>query len=438
MAESVLLIGGGGREHALAMEMSTSPTLQRIYCAPGNAGTALVAKTENLPFGVDDSELIVDFALKHRNGLTVMIGPEAPLVSGLADKLRAEAINVFGPNAAAAKLEGSKAFASDFMSKYDIPQPKSHTVRTIGEAQQAIAGRTPQSFVLKADGLAGGKGVVLPTSSEQVDITLRTMLSGKGFESAGKNGVVIQERLSGPEVSVFVISDGQRHSVLPFFAQDHKRRDDGDLGPNTGGMGAYTPVPTKMISKTQLAKIQDIASRTITGMAKQGTPYQGVLYIGLMLAAERSGDPIVIEYNVRFGDPEAQVVLPALSAAGVDVYQMLRDTASGNVPTLEAQVKPDKAALSVCLAAAGYPEKPIKGEIIYGLKQSYPNVTIHHGGTKLVDKDTVTSGGRVLYVTGQGKTVDAAAAAAYAAIGAQGIHFSGMHYRTDIGHQARN
>jgi phosphoribosylamine--glycine ligase len=437
VAGSVLIIGSGGREHALAVEMNTSPDIGRIYCAPGNPGTATADKTENLAFGPNDTAEIIKFAVANKEGLTVVIGPEAPLVAGLADRLRQENIPVFGPNRAAAKLEGSKSFASDFMRKYAIPQPESQTVHTVDQARRAIENRPPETMVLKADGLAGGKGVVLPTTIEEAELTLASMLSGESFESAGADGVVIQERLSGPEVSVFVISDGDAHSIIPFFAQDHKRLGTGDTGPNTGGMGAYTPVPEKMFNEQGLSKIREIAAQTIAGMAKEGTPYQGVLYIGLMLAKEHEGDPVVIEYNARFGDPETQVILRSLTGIGVDVYGMIRDTAAGSTPDLGAPKFTGQAALTVCLAAKGYPEKPEKGAVIHGLGKTYPNVIVHHGGTKQDGAEVVVSGGRVLYVTGQGASVDEAAAAAYAAIGKDGIHFEGMQYRTDIGYQAR-
>ncbi|HMI09466.1 MAG TPA: phosphoribosylamine--glycine ligase [Candidatus Saccharimonadales bacterium] len=437
MAGSVLIIGSGGREHALAVEMSKSPDVTLIYCAPGNPGTASVQKTENLPFGPNDTAEIIKFTTAAKDGLTVVIGPEAPLVAGLADQLRQENIPVFGPNATAARLEGSKSFASDFMRKYTIPQPESQTVHTIDEAYDAIKNRAPETMVLKADGLAGGKGVVLPTTIIEAESTLASMLSGESFESAGADGVVIQERLSGPEVSVFVISDGDQYSIIPFFAQDHKRLGTGDTGPNTGGMGAYTPVPEKMFNEQGLSKIREIAAQTIAGMAKEGTPYQGVLYMGLMLAAERNGDPIVIEYNARFGDPETQVILCSLTGIDVDVYKMIRDTAAGNTPDLDDPKFTGQAALTICLAAKGYPENPEKGAVIHGLDKTYPNVIVHHGGTKQDGVEVVVSGGRVLYVTGQGASVDEAAQAAYAAVGEDGIHFEGMQYRTDIGHQAR-
>lgn len=435
--ESVLLIGGGGREHAFALEMSKSPQLDEIAWAAANPAIDTIDKAEDVSRITNNTDEIVHFAAERKSGLTVVIGPEAPLVTGLSDKLRQEDISVFGPSAAAAQLEGSKGFASDFMKRYNIPQPHSVRVRNTEEAFRVLANMPAEEIVLKADGLAGGKGVVLPSTKEEVSLTVTSMFNGESFDNAGANGIVIQERLTGPEVSVFVISDGENYSIVPFFAQDHKRLGTGDIGPNTGGMGTYTPVPAKMINERQLEKIQEIASKTINGMAAESTPYQGVLYMGLMLANERQGDPVVIEYNVRFGDPEAQVVLSSLTDSGVDVYQMIRETAAGHAPDLGPPQFMGRAALSVCLAAKGYPEKPEKGAVIHGLNKTYPNVTIHHGGTAQKDKDIVVNGGRVLYVTGRGESVDEAAAAAYAAIGEEGIHFDGMQYRTDIGYQAR-
>jgi phosphoribosylamine--glycine ligase len=434
--ESILLIGGGGREHAFALEMSKSLQLGEIAWATGSPAIDTIEKAVDVASLASNTDDIVRFATEKKSGLTVVIGPEAPLVGGLSDKLRQEGISVFGPSATAAQLEGSKAFASEFMQRHDIPQPKSVTVRNAEEAFRELQGRLPETIVLKADGLAGGKGVVLPTSQEEMMAAVASMFNGS-FDNAAANGVVIQERLSGPEVSVFVISDGENYSIVPFFAQDHKRLGTGNVGPNTGGMGTYTPVPAEMINEQQLAKIQEIADKTIKGMAAEGTPYQGVLYMGLMLAQERDGDPIVIEYNVRFGDPEAQVVLSSLTDSGVDVYEMIRETAAGRVPDLGPPQFLGRAALSVCLASEGYPEAPKKGAVIHGLDKTYSNVTIHHGGTKRDGDNIIVNGGRVLYVTGRGESVDEAAAAAYAAIGEDGIHFEGMQYRTDIGYQAR-
>jgi phosphoribosylamine--glycine ligase len=261
------------------------------------------------------------------------------------------------------------------------------------------------------------------------------MFSGEDFDGAGKNSIVLQERLHGPEVSAFALSDGANFILLP-FAQDHKRLKDNDQGPNTGGVGAYCPLPASIVSREQNEKIRNIVAATIGGMNAEGTPYQGVLYVGLMLAEERGGDPVVIEYNARFGDPEAEVILTALSASGCDIANMLSQTAHGN---LKAIVVPPltQAALTVCLCAQGYPESPRKNDEIVGLNKTYPNTIVQYAGVAQNKETLVTSGGRVLYVTGTGKTIDEAAAAAYAAIGPDGIHFDGMQYRTDIGHQAR-
>ena len=436
---SVLLIGGGGREHAFALEMSKSPDLEEIAWASSSPAVSTIEKAIDVSSNTGSIGEIVRFAVERKSGLTVVIGPEVPLVNGLGDALREEGVAVFGPSAAAARLEGSKRFATEFMDRHDIPYPKSVIALDLGEASRALEGKLPEDVVLKADGLAAGKGVVLPSTREEMEQVLSLMFDGKSFDNAAANGLLIQERVTGPEVSVFVISDGENYSIVPFFAQDHKRLGTGNVGPNTGGMGTYTPVPAEMINERQLAKIQEIAAKTIKGMAVEGTPYQGVLYMGLMLAEERGGDPVVIEYNARFGDPEAQVVLSSLTDSGVDVYNMIRETAAGHVPDLGPPQFLGRAALSVCLAAQGYPdpEATKKGAIIHGLDRTYPNVTIHHGGTKQDGDNILVNGGRVLYVTGRGESVDEAAAAAYAAIGEDGIHFEGMQYRTDIGYQAR-
>jgi phosphoribosylamine---glycine ligase len=436
MAElDVLVVGNGGREHELSRQFSISPAVGKVYVSSGNAGTAMLDKTENVELNPTDIEGIVAFVEEHKLGL-VVIGPEAPLIAGLSDTLRAKGITVFGPSQKAAQLEASKAFAAEFMSRNNIPQPKLQTAHTLTEAFEIIKDRSPDSYVLKADGLAGGKGVVLPQTTEEAEKVLQDMFSGTGFDGAGKDAVVIQERLHGPEVSAFAVSDGRNFVLLP-FAQDHKRLNDNDEGPNTGGMGSYAPVPLSIVSPDQAAKIREIAERSIQGMAKEGAPYQGVLYIGLMLAQERNGDPAVIEYNVRFGDPETEILLPVLSESGVDVASLLLQAAQGDVSSVSLPTVFNKAALTVCLAAEGYPVNPRKGDAIQGLDAEYEGVVVHHAGTKQNDGAVITSGGRVLYVTGFGDTIDEAAAHAYAAIGPEGVHFDGMHYRTDIGHQAR-
>jgi phosphoribosylamine---glycine ligase len=344
---------------------------------------------------------------------------------------------VFGPNRQAAQLEASKSFAAAFMQRHDIPMPESWEVTNMGQARSVLQDRSPDSYVIKADGLAGGKGVVLPATQEEAEAVLQAMFDGTGFEGAGKHMVVIQERLHGPEVSAFALSDGANFVMLP-FTQDHKRLLDNDQGPNTGGMGAYCPVPNSIVGPSQAEKIRDIARRTIEGMQAEGEPYKGVLYLGVMLAEERGGDPAVIEYNARFGDPETEVLLAALQASGCDVAKLLIETAKGNLANIKLPERTTAAALTVCLAAPGYPNQIKRDMPINGLEKNYPNVVVQHGAT-LTDSEgcTVVNGGRVLYVTGTGATADEAAEHAYAAIGPHAINFEGMQYRTDIGHQAR-
>lgn len=429
--ESALIIGSGGREHAIGLSIADS--VDQVYFAPGNAGTASIPNGEN----VDVKDSPVTFAKEHSVGLTI-IGPEAPLVAGLADNFRYNRLDVVGPNANAAQLEASKSFACEFMKRQGIPFPSTHILTSTSQIDQFIRDLVPDEWVLKVDGLAGGKGVVLPESDEEMRATLYGMLSGELFDGAGKNCTLIQERLNGPEVSVFVMTDGENFVILP-SSQDHKRLENGDKGLNTGGMGSYSPVPSSIVSPEQAAKIQEIAAKTVAGMKAEEKPYQGTLYLGLMLADEYDGDPVVIEYNARFGDPEAQVVLPILQQSGVDVYELFKSVADNrlNAESVQSGSLIGRSALTVCLAAEGYPNSPKKGEVINGLDKTYGGVVIHHGGTKRNEEAVVTNGGRVIYVTGTGETVDEAAAKAYAAIGPDGVNFAGMQYRTDIGKQAR-
>jgi phosphoribosylamine---glycine ligase len=426
MAE-VLIVGSGGREYELGRAISISPEVEKIYFSPGNAGT------EMLPKGENTSVNPLDFP----SDVFTVIGPEAPLVAGLADELRTAGRLVFGPSSAAAKLEGSKSFAATFMKENGIPQPNFYAADNLSCALALTEGADPSKYVIKADGIASGKGVVLPKTVEQAEEVIKDMFHGK-YEGAGSERVVFQERLSGPEASVFVVSDGKNFTILP-LAQDHKRLKEGDMGPNTGGMGSYAPA-SPLVNDSQLEKIFDIAEKTINGMRNLGTPYQGLLYIGLILAEEYGGDPCVIEYNCRFGDPETQVVLPLLENAGVDTYQLLKSASECDIgkrfsPTSLMRV--GGAALTVCLAASGYPENPKKGDIIHGLDKEYRDVIVHHAGTKRQNNNIVTAGGRVLYLTGLGETMDEAAERAYSAVGTQGVHFNGMQYRRDIGHQLR-
>lgn len=425
----VLIVGSGGREHAFAHVLAESPNVTKVYCAPGNAGTALLTKGENVALETDKTAV---FASTHKVDL-VVIGPEAPLVAGMADDLRAAGITVLGPSAAAAKLESSKAYATKFMKQHRIPLPPSIITHSVAEAIAAVEQLGVSDAVIKADGLAGGKGVVLPDTLDEAKKIITAMFDG-AYDETGDT-VVIQKRYHGPEVSAFVLSDGTAYLFIPVLAQDHKRLLAGDKGPNTGGMGAYAPLPERIINHEQIATLHDIATKTITGMRQAGEPYQGILYIGAMLAEELQGAPVMIEYNVRFGDPEAEVILPLLAQSGVDMYELLLGVASGNATQTSLPARVQGAAVTICLAAKGYPEQPQKGDAIRGLDNSYKNVLVFHGSTKKTDM-VLTAGGRVLYVTGFGDTVEQARAAANAAIGDQGVHFAGMQYRNDIGYRA--
>jgi phosphoribosylamine--glycine ligase len=433
---NVLVIGSGGREYELARQMTLSPLVGKVYVAPGNGGTAKLPNTENITTGPTDLNGITAI-VKERGVELTIIGPDAAVAAGVGNTLRELQALVFGPTLEAGKLESSKSFAAEFMTRHDIPHPDCETVHSLEEALKAVENADPATYVLKADGLAAGKGVVLPQSKDEATMVLQEMFSGESFSGAGKDTVIIQERLSGPEVSAFAITDGTQFTLLP-LSQDHKRLHDNDLGPNTGGMGAYAPVPESIVSESQYKKIEQIARQTINGMAEEGTPYQGVLYIGLMLAKERGDDPVVIEYNARFGDPEAEILLPILHESGIDVANMLLQVAKGDLSQVAIPAALPKHALTVALASTGYPDEPRKGDVIHGLDATYPNVIVQHAGTRYEDSTCLTDGGRVLYITGVGDTIDDAAANAYAAIGEQGIHFDGMQCRTDIGYQARS
>jgi phosphoribosylamine--glycine ligase len=431
MSGKVLIIGGGGREHALGYGLSASPHVEKLYFAPGNGGTSLLAKSMNISVPLAEipayvAQEKIDF---------VVIGPEAPLIDGLSDALRAQGTPVFGASKIAAQLEGSKAFATNFMQAHDISLPPSFIAKNFDDAIKAVADfGGPAQAVIKADGLAGGKGVFLPDDEPEARTALKRIFAGY-VDKSGEQ-VVIQKRYHGPEVSIFALSDGKNVKLIPIPCQDHKRLLEGDKGPNTGGMGVYAPLPDSMISPAQWTAIHDIAEQTIAGMANDSTPYEGVLYIGLMLAEELDGEPVVIEYNARFGDPETEVLVPLLLKNGVDIYEMLYATATGGLPALTLPTKIKGAAITYCLAADGYPDKPISGEVIYGLEGTYTDVLVFHGGTATQNSDVISSGGRVLYVTGYGADLETAANATLQTIGNAGIHFAGMQYRTDIGHQA--
>ena len=430
----VLVIGSGGREYELARQMSLSSGVTKVYVAPGNGGTAALDKTENVPeIGPTDKAAIVAFVQSHGIGLTIL-GPDAAVAAGVGDALIEVGAKVFGPTREAGRLESSKIFAAEFMTRHDIPQPPYKVARSLEVALGIVADRDPTSYVIKADGLADGKGVVLPETTKEAERVVQDMFGGEAYKGAGKEGVQIQERYHGPELSVFVVTDGTKFILLP-FSQDHKRLQDGDQGPNTGGMGVIAPLPTTMIGPDVITEIKKIADKTIASMASDGRPYRGVLYIGMMLAEERGGNPVVIEYNARFGDPEAEALLALLNKEGFDVANMLERTAAGDISSIDVPQKFNKVAVTVALAAKGYPADPQKGDEIFGLDQEYKNVVAQHAGTKREGDKLLTAGGRVLYVTGVGRTPAEAHANAYRAIGPDGIHFEGMQYRTDIGYQ---
>jgi phosphoribosylamine---glycine ligase len=418
---NVLLIGSGGREHALALAISKSSVLTQLYIAPGNPGTAALG--ENTMLDHADHRGIVAFC--HRKNIAlVVIGPEAPLVAGLADDLEAAKIAVFGPSKAAAQLEGSKGFTKDLCRDFNIP---TGAYQRFTDAAAAIAYARQQTppIVVKADGLAAGKGVIIADTFEGAERAIQDMFDG-AFGAAGAE-VVIEEFLHGEEASFFALCDGTR--ALAFAsAQDHKRVGEGDTGPNTGGMGAYSPAPVMTDDMTRRV-MQDIVGPALQGMQSRGTPYKGVLFVGLMIGEK---GPQLIEFNARFGDPETQVMLPRLDQ---DLLPLLKACADGNLPEAPVRLK-DQAALTVVYAAQGYPDAPKRGTEITGVAElsSNANVIVYHAGTKLEGGKLLANGGRVLTVTGLGATINDAKVAAYNAVDA--IVWPGGFFRRDIGWRA--
>jgi phosphoribosylamine--glycine ligase len=418
---NVLLIGGGGREHALAWKLRQSPLIGRLYCAPGNAGIEAVA--ECVALDVADHAAIIRFCKDNTIGL-VVIGPEAPLVAGLADDLDAAGIKVFGPSRAAARLEGSKGFTKDLCAAHGIPTAAYRRFADAASAK-AYAAKQRLPVVVKADGLAAGKGVVIAATREEAESAIDACFSG-AFGSAGSE-VVIEEFLDGEEASFFALSDGKTALALA-TAQDHKRAFDGDLGPNTGGMGAYSPAPV-MTEALSARVMEEIVLPTVRAMSARGTPFKGVLYAGLMIV---DGAPKLIEYNVRFGDPEAQVLMLRLKS---DLLPALLAVAEGRLAGVALDWHND-AALCVVMAARGYPGAYAKGSEIKGLDAAGrdPNVQIFHAGTRREGDRILADGGRVLGVTARGQTIAKAKARAYAAI--EEIDWPGGFYRGDIGWRA--
>lgn len=418
----ILVVGSGGREHAICHALTSVENPPEVFVAPGNAGTAKIA--QNVDVEATDVEGLLAFANEMIMDLTV-VGPEQPLVLGLADAFRSRGFAVVGPSAAAAQLEGSKVFAKDFMKRHAIPTANYRTF-TSSDLDDAISFiRTLGSpLVVKASGLAAGKGAIVCNSTRQAEEAARTMLVDERFGEAGRE-IVVEEFMRGEEASVFAICDGHSYALLS-PAQDHKRVGDNDTGPNTGGMGAYAPAP--IVDAALLARVeQEIIRPTVDGLASEGMPYNGFLYVGLMI---EEGDPKVVEYNCRLGDPEAQVLLPLLDE---DFLGLMHATASGNLKDKGSIRLRAGSAACVVLCSGGYPGPYQKGYPISGLEEAaqLDGVQIYHAGTRLDDNNVVTSGGRVLGVTATGESLEQALARAYSAAGS--ISFEGMFFRRDIG-----
>jgi phosphoribosylamine--glycine ligase len=421
---NILIIGGGGREHALAWKAAQSPLAEQVYVAPGNAGTALEPKLENLEIAADDIDGLLAAALQKQIGLTI-VGPEAPLVAGIVDRFTAAGLKCFGPSRGAAQLEGSKAFTKAFLQRHQIPTAAYATFSEVGPAL-AYLQQTGVPIVIKADGLAAGKGVIIAHDMETAESTVRAMLSGNRFGEAGSQ-VVIEEFLTGEEASFIVMAAG-RHILPMASSQDHKARDDGDRGPNTGGMGAYSPAP--VVTEEIHQRIMNLVIRpTIEGMASEGLTYTGFLYAGVMIDSD--GIPRVLEYNCRFGDPETQPIVLRMRS---DLVAHCLAAIAGRLEQERAEWDP-RAALGVVMAAGGYPGDYRKGDVIHGLpEQESPDLKLFHAGTALQDGTVVTAGGRVLCATALGDSVAEAQARAYQL--ARQISWEGVYYRTDIGYRA--
>ncbi|HYX66115.1 MAG TPA: phosphoribosylamine--glycine ligase [Burkholderiales bacterium] len=417
----ILVVGSGGREHAMAWRLAQSPRVQKVYVAPGNGGTAAENGVENL--AVTEIPKLIDFCRKETIQLTV-VGPEAPLAAGIVDEFQAAGLRIFGPTRAAAQLESSKDFAKRFMVRHGLPTARHATFTSAAEAK-AYVDREGAPIVIKADGLAAGKGVVVATTRDEAHRAVDAMLGSGSLGEAGAR-VVIEEFLRGEEASFIVMSDGTH--VLPLAtSQDHKRLRDGDEGPNTGGMGAYSPAQV-VTPKVHARVMREIVLPAVQGMAKDGVPYVGFLYAGLMIDA--SGNPRTLEFNCRLGDPETQPILLRLKS---DLLELIDRALAGALE--RAAVEWDRrAALGVVLAAAGYPEEPRRGDAIEGLPKPAEDLHVFHAGTRLDHGNLVTNGGRVLCVTALGDSIRMARTRAYEAV--DRIRFAGMQYRRDIGHRA--
>jgi phosphoribosylamine--glycine ligase len=386
---NILIVGSGGREHALAWKAAQSPLAETVFVAPGNAGTGLEPGMQNIPVSADDHAALLQFARDNDVGLTI-IGPETPLVEGIVDLFESAGLACFGPRANAARMEGSKAYAKDFMARHQIPTAAYGNFTEI-EPAVAFIRATGAPIVVKADGLAAGKGVIVAQTTDEAEAAVHDMLAGNAFGDAGHR-VVVEEFLRGEEASFIVIADGT--NILPLASsQDHKAAGDGDTGPNTGGMGAYSPAP--VLDETMHEKaMRQVIEPTIRGLSDDGAPFTGFLYAGLMISPE--GDVGVLEFNVRFGDPETQPVMMRLQS---DLIELCMAATEGRLNEVTAQWDP-RPALGVVLAAEGYPEKYAKGEVISGLDSGFdPSVKVFHAGTSSNNDDVLTAGGRVLCVT---------------------------------------
>lgn len=422
---NILILGNGGREHALAWKLTQSAGTGKVFVAPGNAGTASEAGVENVAIDTLDFASLAAFAKNNDVGLTI-VGPEAPLVAGVVDYFSAHGLRAFGPRKAAAQLEGSKAFAKDFLARHHIPTAAYQNFTDV-DAAIAYVRQQGTPIVIKADGLAAGKGVIIAQTQEDAEATIRDMLSGNKFGEAGSR-VVIEQFLLGEEASFIVMVDGEH--VLPFAtSQDHKARDDGDSGPNTGGMGAYSPAPV-VTPEIHERVMQQVIMPTVRGMAAEGNPYTGFLYAGLMI--DDQGNPFVIEFNCRFGDPEAQPVMMRLQS---DLAALCLAAIDGSLDQQQAIWDP-RAAIGVVLAAGGYPDAYDKGAVISGLDDAAQSGhgKVFHAGTAIKNGQVVTQGGRVLCAVALGESVTSAQKAAYQL--AENIHWDRIYFRKDIGHRA--
>ncbi|HDI3203322.1 TPA: phosphoribosylamine--glycine ligase [Vibrio cholerae] len=420
----VLIIGSGGREHALAWKVAQNPQVDTIYVAPGNAGTALEHKVQNVNIGITDIPALVAFAQDKAIELTI-VGPEAPLVIGVVDAFRAAGLPIFGPTQGAAQLEGSKAFTKDFLARHNIPTAAYANFTEI-EPALAYVREKGAPIVVKADGLAAGKGVIVAMTLQEAEDAIQNMLAGNAFGSAGSR-VVVEEFLDGEEASFIVMVDGE--NVLPMAtSQDHKRVGDADTGPNTGGMGAYSPAPV-VTQDVHDRVMREVIYPTVRGMAAEGNTYTGFLYAGLMI--DSTGAPKVIEYNCRFGDPETQPIMMRLQS---DLVELCQAAIAGKLYQVESKWDP-RASIGVVLAAGGYPGDYAKGEVISGLPtQESAGQKVFHAGTETQGDQVVTNGGRVLCATALGNTVLEAQQRAYQL--ADQIHWNGMFCRRDIGYRA--